>query len=193
MFSLWAFWELFLHGTEYTLAAALVNNILAMRLLSFEQIVPRYKVATFRFWQSVPVGTQLRCLTMNSQALGGRMRLPIGWIFSSVSRNASQVNFCASTSFRSDSLKTMHAVERASDSAAALARAQARFCREAGRPVCGSRICGPCTAMPEPLNEVCVRKNRRGALSSPRPHDHPMAPSGGSPARMVQFTEPSQN
>ena len=59
-------------------------------------------------------------------------RYPIGRAPWPVSRKASQEWSCAIISSSSGSLRTMHAVESASDSAAVSARTQARFCRNAG-------------------------------------------------------------
>lgn len=54
----------------------------------------------------------------------------------------------------SGSARTMQAVDSASDSAAVSQSAQVRSCRRAGRPVCGSRMCFPFTARPDPLSEA---------------------------------------
>ena len=51
----------------------------------------------------------------------------------------------------------------------------------------------PCTARPEPLNEQFFSQYRCGEWSSPRPHDQPVPPAGGSPARMLLPPATSRN
>ena|SRR5882724_4611220 len=141
--------------------------------------------------QSPEPKNQLHCNLI--QACGGNARLPKGRAFSFSCKKTSHDFSCARISVISFSSKTMHAVESASDSAAVSVKAQARFCRRAGSPVRGSKICFPFTARPEPLNEQFFNRKRSGELSSPRPHDQPFVSGGASPAKILLPPATSKN